>query len=84
MSCHPPHYSSQPKLLRQEPRKVCLDCHVVFADRLARSKSVHKPMGKGCLECHSAHASNLPKLLGKPVKDLCFSCHDEIRNVTIE
>jgi predicted CXXCH cytochrome family protein len=83
MGCHPPHYSSQPKLLRQEPRKVCLDCHVVFADRLARAKSVHKPMEKGCLECHGAHASNFPKLLGKPVKDLCFSCHDEIR-LTVE
>jgi predicted CXXCH cytochrome family protein len=83
LSCHPPHYSSQPKLLRQEPGKVCLDCHVVFADRLARSKSVHKPMEKGCLECHSVHASSQPKLLEKPVKDLCFSCHDEIR-LTVE
>lgn len=83
LACHPPHYSSHPKLLRQESGKMCLDCHVVFSDRLARSRSVHKPMEKGCLECHSAHASNQPKLLAKPVKDVCFSCHEDIR-LTVE
>jgi predicted CXXCH cytochrome family protein len=79
IGCHSPHASSQPKLLRRESGKVCLDCHVVFADRLKQAKSIHKPMEKGCLECHNPHAANLPKLLGKPVRDLCFSCHDDIR-----
>jgi len=83
LGCHPPHFSNQPRLLRQDPDTVCLDCHVVFADRLKRARSVHEPMEKGCPECHAAHASNQPNLLKKPVKDLCFSCHDDIR-LTVE
>jgi predicted CXXCH cytochrome family protein len=83
LACHTPHYSNQPKLLRQESRKVCLDCHVVFADRLKQARSIHKPMREGCLKCHKAHASDAPKLLSRPMKDLCFSCHDDIR-LTVE
>ena len=58
LGCHTAHVSNQPKLLRQEPSKVCLDCHVVFANRLKQARSIHKPIGEGCLKCHNAHASD--------------------------
>ena len=83
LGCHTAHVSNQPKLLRQEPSKVCLDCHVVFANRMKEARSIHKPMEEGCLKCHNAHASDRPKLLGKPMRELCYSCHENIR-LTVE
>ena len=83
LGCHAAHVSNRPKLLRQDPSKVCLDCHVGFADRMKQAQSVHKPMNEGCLKCHNAHASNEQKLLGKPMRELCFSCHETIR-LTVE
>ena len=31
---------------------MCLDCHVVFANRMKQARSIHKPMEEGCLKCH--------------------------------
>ena len=83
LGCHTAHVSNQPKLLRQETSKLCLDCHVVFANRMKQARSIHKPIGEGCLKCHNAHASDRPKLLGKPMRELCYSCHEDIR-LTVE
>jgi len=79
LACHAAHRSDYQKLLRQKPTTVCLDCHVVFADRMKQSSVVHEPIDKGCLECHNAHASNEPRLLKSTFRELCFSCHEDIQ-----
>lgn len=83
VACHAPHRSDYLNLLKQKTTAVCLDCHVVFADRLKKLPIVHEPMNEGCLECHDAHASNSAKLLKSPMRALCFSCHEDIK-LTVE
>jgi predicted CXXCH cytochrome family protein len=83
LACHAPHRSDYRNLLHQKPNRVCLDCHVVFADRIKQASVVHKPVGEDCLQCHDAHASDRSKLLKDPVRELCFSCHEDIR-LTVE
>jgi predicted CXXCH cytochrome family protein len=83
LACHAPHRSEYKKLLHQKPTSVCLDCHVVFADRIKKLKYIHEPVGEGCLECHDAHASDRAKLLKTTIRKLCFSCHEDIR-LTVE
>ena len=79
LACHAAHRSNHPKLLHQEQTSLCLDCHVVFADRMKQSSIVHEPMGEGCQQCHDAHASDSAKLLKSPMRELCFSCHEDIQ-----
>ncbi|MEJ2108599.1 MAG: cytochrome c3 family protein [Acidobacteriota bacterium] len=78
LACHATHRSNFENLLRQETTVMCLDCHVVFADKMKQSRIVHDPVGEDCLECHDAHASNNIRLLKEPMKELCFSCHEDI------
>ena len=83
LACHAAHRSNYKNLLHQKVTSVCLDCHVVFADRMKRSRFIHEPVGEGCLQCHDAHASDLAHLLKSPIRELCFSCHEDIR-LTVE
>jgi len=79
LACHAPHRSDYKNLLHQKVTSVCLDCHVVFADRMKKLKVIHEPVGEGCLECHDAHASDQANLLESSLRELCFSCHEDIR-----
>jgi len=83
LACHAAHSSNFPKLLRQEQKLLCLDCHVVFADKIKKSQFVHEPIGESCLQCHNTHASSRPKLLKTPMREHCFSCHEDIHS-TVE
>ena len=80
-ACHAAHRSEYKNLLHQKPTSVCLDCHVVFADRMKKARVVHEPVGEDCLQCHDAHASDREKLLKTPFRELCFSCHEDIRDI---
>ena len=79
LACHAAHRSDFKNLLHQKQTAMCLDCHVVFADRLNKLQVVHEPVGEDCLECHDAHASNRENLLKSTMHELCFSCHEDIR-----
>lgn len=70
-SCHDPHFSSLPKLIKSE--KGCRECHDAFPE----DGVVHKPVSYGdCVACHSPHAGPGAKQLVKPGNLLCLTCHE--------
>jgi len=75
-TCHNPHGSALPKMLKGPIKTLCTDCH---EDPIGKkAKSSHVPFENGeCVSCHSPHASPNKGLLAKPVKNLCADCHDE-------
>lgn len=87
ISCHYPHGTDYPRLLRNKVPNLCFWCHDYIEigpnkENLANYRGYKvqmKPFKEGkCLSCHYYHASPNKRLLQKPVPDLCFSCHDEI------
>jgi DmsE family decaheme c-type cytochrome len=78
-SCHNPHASSHGKLLAEEPRKVCFECHGGIVAGNARSS--HKIVAEGnCVKCHDPHAAKHKYNLLLAGDELCFSCHKEIED----
>ena len=76
-SCHSPHGSKHPKLLKEEPKVLlCLTCHDKFS-KTTISKKYHQinSMNGKCLSCHVSHSSQHPKLLRTSPQELCFGCH---------
>ena len=62
LSCHDPHSSSFPSLLKAKPDSICANCHK--EERLAAG--LHKNAnfrGMSCLECHNPHAGASKYLL---------------------
>jgi len=56
LTCHDPHMSAYPGMLKNESSKLCSICHV--RDQL--SEVVHTPvMDSNCITCHDPHAGNL-------------------------
>ncbi|MCC6678514.1 MAG: hypothetical protein IT436_15370 [Phycisphaerales bacterium] len=74
LSCHDPHGSSEPTMLRGERYgDSCKACHeqVSTAHRFQ-----HGPVSAGaCGACHEPHASTRPHLLVAEGRDLCLKCH---------
>lgn len=77
VSCHDPHGSRQPKLLRDARGPLCIGCHADVGKSIA-SAVKHRPVAEGgqCLQCHDPHATSVEKLLVKQPFELCISCHD--------
>ena len=75
LSCHDPHMSPNPTLLRDEGPGLCGACHnrVLTA---ANAATGHAPAAEDCLTCHAPHASPNRSLLTEPTPDLCVMCHD--------
>jgi predicted CXXCH cytochrome family protein len=72
-SCHDPHQSDNPKILKEPIPEVCYTCH--DKAKFTR-KYVHKVINViGCGTCHNPHASNNPALLPSSKTDICISCH---------
>ncbi|MFQ5601573.1 MAG: cytochrome c3 family protein, partial [Candidatus Krumholzibacteriia bacterium] len=58
-TCHSPHRSTQPFLLRAEPtRALCLRCHDL--KRLRGTPAHADPAGGACTSCHGAHGGPAP------------------------
>jgi predicted CXXCH cytochrome family protein len=58
--------------------KICLNCHVLFQDKL-KNPSVHTPVKSGnCADCHNPHTSTHGKLLDKDPAAICSKCHSMI------
>jgi predicted CXXCH cytochrome family protein len=74
LSCHDPHGSREPAILRgQNYADSCNSCH---KDVTGAHDSVHGPASAGaCGACHQPHVSRFPKLLNANGNDLCFRCH---------
>lgn len=75
LSCHEPHSSAEPKLLRRSGQELCLACHDGIAKKLDAVR-VHAAAPDACETCHSTHASAHPDLLVDSTPLLCGSCHD--------
>jgi predicted CXXCH cytochrome family protein len=79
-SCHDPHFSATPALLRKPQNELCPSCH----EALVRSPGGapwavgHKPVEENkCRLCHRSHTSANRKLLKAPEPQSCRPCHGE-------
>jgi predicted CXXCH cytochrome family protein len=85
-TCHRPHSSDGPGLLRKEVPGLCFSCHP--REEFSR-QTVHSPVGEGdCLACHPPHGSASTGLLAAPYPlerfisfeesayALCWQCHE--------
>ena len=80
-SCHNPHGSNSPSLLKSDKEKsICSNCHDLNDDK----KSIlHSPFEQNlCIECHDPHESNNLKLLKKQAPQLCYDCHSNFSDMS--
>lgn len=77
-ACHNPHNSAYRKLLAEEPRVLCTNCHGKIKDTSSKAKVQHRALtiGAQCANCHNPHASTVEKLLIQLPFDLCVNCHN--------
>jgi DmsE family decaheme c-type cytochrome len=79
-SCHDPHGSLGPSLLRQDSvNENCYSCH---AEKRAPMLWEHPPVKENCLNCHDPHGSVHPRMQIAKQPRLCQQCHDEARHPT--
>lgn len=79
-SCHNPHGSPGPSLLRQfSVTENCYSCH---AEKRSPVLWEHPPVRESCTTCHDPHGSLHPRLLVAKQPRLCQQCHDEQRHPT--
>jgi DmsE family decaheme c-type cytochrome len=79
-SCHDPHGSTGPSLLRQESvNDNCTTCH---AEKKAPMLWEHPPVKENCLTCHDPHGSLHPRMQVAKQPRICQQCHDETRHPT--
>lgn len=89
LHCHTPHVSNTGKLLRDQPIKVCLECHdkeivvgegYVVADMSHLAKPgqyLHGPAREGnCRGCHKVHGADLRHLLPYPYTEAFYQPFD--------
>lgn len=77
-SCHNPHDSTRPKMIRAENvNEQCLSCHT---EKRGPFLWEHAPVRENCLNCHDPHGSNHEKLLAAKQPYLCQRCHLNTRH----
>ena len=72
ITCHRPHASTEPQLLKARVINLCITCHT---DKPGNKKFVHDPAGADCSICHDPHGSNFRVHLRADVNTLCTTCH---------
>jgi predicted CXXCH cytochrome family protein len=80
-SCHAPHQSGRPHLLKGDVNAVCSQCHKGHAQfgHPIGSNVTDPRTGEGmtCLSCHDPHASQFRMILrADPQRALCIECHE--------
>jgi len=76
-ACHLPHASKYPKLLIEQGKTLCTNCHKEMGEQLKQAKVTHKPVVDGeCAQCHDPHASNYKMQVKSDPATLCTSCHE--------
>jgi predicted CXXCH cytochrome family protein len=79
-TCHDPHQSDHPILLKDEQKECCYRCH---AREQYTKQFVHMVAQGGCgTRCHNPHASEYPHLLSSEISDMCLGCHREQQSGT--
>ncbi len=77
-SCHDPHDSTQPKMIRAASvNELCYTCHT---EKRGPFMWEHAPVRENCLNCHNPHGSNHEKLLQTKMPYLCQRCHLNTRH----
>ena len=72
-SCHNPHGSMGPTLLKQSSiNEICYSCH---SEKRGPLVWEHAPVRENCANCHDPHGSNYEALLKIKVPYLCLNCH---------
>ena len=68
-TCHDPHQSPEPAMLREPVQDLCSSCHTLYP----------QPRGHNygdCVACHRAHGRAAPEFLDPAgVNETCRSCH---------
>ena len=80
-SCHEPHGSIGPKMMRTASvNETCYQCH---AEKRGPFLLEHAPAREDCGTCHKAHGSNNLALLQARANVLCQQCHIQGRHQTV-
>ncbi len=79
-SCHNPHGSNGPALLKQN--SINENCYACHAEKRSPALWEHPPVKESCANCHDPHGSLHPRLLVAKQPRLCQQCHDETRHPT--
>ena len=79
MSCHNPHGTTSPKLVKAiDTKELCFNCHAQYRGPFLFQ---HPPVMEDCFNCHQPHGSPYPSLLKSPPIRLCRDCHITFHNV---
>lgn len=62
LTCHDPHASPYPALLKETGPALCVKCHDLAASEDPIIPE-HEDLGRNCLDCHYGHGGELPYLL---------------------
>ena len=79
-SCHDPHASNFPMVIRAEPAKLCTDtCHADVKKAVSEATHKHSAVTEdsACVNCHTPHGGELAKLMKTRPIDVCMTCHDK-------
>jgi len=77
-SCHNPHDSTKPKMIRADwITEQCLTCHT---EKRGPFLWEHAPVRENCALCHDPHGSNHDKMLVAKQPFLCQRCHLNTRH----
>lgn len=80
-SCHDPHGSLTPAMLRQPTlNQTCYECH---AEKRGPFLWEHAPATEDCALCHQPHGSNHRPLLTQRAPLLCQQCHSQAGHPSI-
>lgn len=77
LSCHAPHASLEPALMKEPVTRACGACHEDTIERQERARTKHGPVKEGnCALCHAPHSSDNAFLLMQPLLEQCSTCHE--------
>jgi len=75
ISCHDPHSSEHPYVLKLPEAELCSACHDDVGLEL-KMPVRHAPAAAACSLCHDPHGNQQPARLREPVNKLCLACHN--------
>jgi predicted CXXCH cytochrome family protein len=79
LTCHDPHGTDEPQLVRVFGSELCEKCHVDMKARLAEQRFTHAPAKEDCATCHDPHASPTKYQIRNDGAEQCLACHKTLR-----